>query len=763
MEGYNAVRCDSSTRHTGGVIIYVRSGLNFFISKTFVCDVYGISQAITKPTRITPDSQSLIDYVLVNKNNVIANVHDSPKVTDHAVISVNFTNEFKSDCNSVKKYRNESGTNRSKEDIFFGTDENASKVLFVGSVSGSGLDINQMKCDRYLKGDTCGRVCCLTNRDILKSSEYNRQFQKQNRFQEMIDTTEVDHRGIVARISIPEDFADKSDTMIRIITKHGVDNLVNYFSKINWADHNLNNLSSDNIAALMLEMYQQAIEESFPLRTVQNENQSIRWFNKELRSLRQQLRKHRKRFNATKATADWLVYNNTKKQYRKTIKVTKRNFYTNSILSSKNICKASWKVINTERKTTSKTAGALSITPEILNNYFATIADSIINTLPIISVDSSHFLNKLPKPCFSFFMPPFTESDVRQALLQLSNSATLDYYGMNSKMLKACIAYITYPLTILYNKCLSEGHWPAAFKISKVTPLHKKGDTKCPGNYRPITIVPVLSKALEILLKGVVTDYFERKGLMTNDQYGFRKNKSTLCALLRIIDDITEGIDEEHSRLATMCDIGKAFDCVPHESLISKLEYYGFRGNELSLFISYLANRTQYVQCGNESSPLLPINHGVPQGSILGPILFIIYINDLPTAVDGTCVLFADDTTILTDNAVDDPCSSAKQWFTANGLMLNAEKTQSILFSSNKKIDKSVPVKLLGVQLDTSLTWLPHVDMLSSRISSKIFVLTVELVFTVLSFKVSILCTHPFSLSLQHNAIGKLFTRNKST
>nr|CAI5843070.1 unnamed protein product [Callosobruchus analis] len=106
MEGYNAVRCDSSTRHTGGVIIYVRSGLNFFIIKTFVCDVYGISQAITKPTRITPDSESLIDYVLVNKNNVIANVHDSPKVTDHAVISVNFTNEFKSDCNSVKKYRN---------------------------------------------------------------------------------------------------------------------------------------------------------------------------------------------------------------------------------------------------------------------------------------------------------------------------------------------------------------------------------------------------------------------------------------------------------------------------------------------------------------------------------------------------------------------------------------------------------------------------------------------------------------------------------
>nr|CAI5819056.1 unnamed protein product [Callosobruchus analis] len=172
-----------------------------------------------------------------------------------------------------------------------------------------------------------------------------------------------------------------------------------------------------------------------------------------------------------------------------------------------------------------------------------------------------------------------------------------------------------------------------------------------------------------------------------------------------------------------MCDIGKAFDCVSHESLISKLEYYGFRGNELSLFISYLANRTQYVQCGNESSPLLPINHGVPQGSILGPILLIIYINDLPTAVDGTCVLFADDTTILTDNAVDDPCSSAKQWFTANGLMLNAEKTQSILFSSNKKIDKSVPVKLLGVQLDTSLTWLPHIDMLSSRISSQIFVL----------------------------------------
>nr|CAH7764471.1 unnamed protein product [Callosobruchus chinensis] len=227
------------------------------------------------------------------------------------------------------------------------------------------------------------------------------------------------------------------------------------------------------------------------------------------------------------------------------------------------------------------------------------------------------------------------------------------------------------------------------------------------------------------MLNDRLTNYFERTSLLSTSQFGFRKIKNTISALTALIDDVVGSLDDGSDVTAYACDLTKAFDCVDIGILIAKLEFYGIRGTQLKLLQSYLTDRKQYVCCQNKDSILLPLTSGVPQGSVLGPLLFLVYVNDLPSSIPDKCFLFADDTTILSraNSGGVDSLAQAKKWFNANHLKLNEGKTQKIKFSSNKRADKCDPVKLLGIVLDSSLTWASHVDYLCAKLSSQIFAL----------------------------------------
>ncbi|XP_054283144.1 uncharacterized protein LOC129000214 [Macrosteles quadrilineatus] len=264
-----------------------------------------------------------------------------------------------------------------------------------------------------------------------------------------------------------------------------------------------------------------------------------------------------------------------------------------------------------------------------------------------------------------------------------------------------------------------EGHFPEFLKLSKICPIFKKGDKASPQSYRPISLVPTLAKVVEHVIYNQVRNFFEYHALFNEQQFGFRAGRSTTGAIDAMVRTVFNCFESREAAWATFIDLSKAFDCVDHGILLQKLEYYGIRGASLSLFRTYLADRRQAVCIGNTWSSVLSTNCGVPQGSVLGPLLFLIAINDLPFSLNCEAYLYADDTTILSKGAdvtqlvaaVESSLSLTSEWFAANKFLVNEDKTQSMLFSlrpipqMEETIKNNSNVKILGVIVDPQLTW----------------------------------------------------------
>jgi len=278
-------------------------------------------------------------------------------------------------------------------------------------------------------------------------------------------------------------------------------------------------------------------------------------------------------------------------------------------------------------------------------------------------------------------------------------------------------------------------------KLSRVIPLFKSGSTSDLGNFRPVAILPTLSKIFERLMLKQMLIHFEKNKIFHEKQFGFTRNRCTTDAGIELLKAIFAAWEVSHDALGVFCDLSKAFDCVHHETLIRKLHHYGIRNKALELLTSYLCNRIQKVDINGLQSSGARVSMGVPQGSILGPFLFLVYINDLPYYVGDNqdIVLFADDTSLLFKikrqllnyDEVNNALSKVVHWFNINNLVLNEKKTKCIKFTTPnvKQVETNVQIGgveldlvkstvFLGITIDDKLQWGPHIEKLSGRLSS---------------------------------------------
>ena len=540
------------------------------------------------------------------------------------------------------------------------------------------------------------------------------------------------------------------------------ENLCHFQSLLDNSDYSqVLNCNCPNLAYdLFMDIFKKAMDTACPLKRIKINKKHMKrepWFTQGLLISYRRKEKllHTKLRKPTEDNVN--IYKNYCRLYTKVVRTAKRLFYGEKFMEIKNDTKQTWNLIQKivkKKGNATKSSDSFVVDQEEIsdpkqiaeafNGFFSKIGLNISNNVPNSNKHYSHFLPKLNCDK-TIFLDPISPDEVIKACSQLKPKSSSGCDDISSKILKQTIENIVIPLTYIFNLSLENGIVPNKMKISKVIPLFKSGDRKLLNNYRPISLLPAISKLLEKLMYKKIISFFNANNLLYKHQYGFRAKHSTIHPILHLLQSIAVNNDKatKDLTLAVFLDLSKAFDCISHEILLDKLYLYGIRGVALDWLKSYLTGRNQFVSFNGQNSTLLPLLCGVPQGSILGPLLFLIYINDICHATNLNLLSFADDTTIYASGPNVDQLSAnvshelAKlyEWFNANKLLLNAKKSNCTLFKPkhNKSNLKECPLilnddiicedtaKFLGIYLDESLSWDKHISVIRAKISGAIF------------------------------------------
>ena len=456
--------------------------------------------------------------------------------------------------------------------------------------------------------------------------------------------------------------------------------------------------------------------------------------------------------NSEERTAGYKAYRN---RLHHLLRTAERQYYQDLIMQHKDNIKKSWQVIksiinkrkycpvNLKFKYNGDVISDGKTVANKFNKFFVNVGESLANEIPSIDRCPSEYIKVEISENFS--VSAVTEDEIDKIICNFKDSAAGwdDLRPRIMKLIKSCKKR---PLAHICNRSFVTGIFPSELKIANVVPIFKSGDDMVFSNYRPVSVLPVLSKILERLMYNQLILYLNRHDLLYEYQFGFQKGKSTHMALITLIDKISEALDQGELVIGILLDFSKAFDTVDHGILLKKLELYGVKDTALKWFDSYLTNRLQYVTYNNIKSDKEKVKCGVPQGSILGPLPFLLYINDLTTvSTTSLSVLFADDTNIFMSGknlpsmamALNEQLTAIYEWLCCNKLLLNVLKTHYMIFTQrNKKvndislyinnvsIERVYVTKFLGVQIDSQLNWKNHIEYTCKKLCKCIGILS---------------------------------------
>lgn len=447
-------------------------------------------------------------------------------------------------------------------------------------------------------------------------------------------------------------------------------------------------------------------------------------------------------------------YKRYRNNLKKVIDYTKNLYYKTKIDENKNNLKKIYEILS-EYNNQYKKQNKIPITIPMENNnncnlkekanfcndYFSKIGLDMYNQIPNLSN-----IFQMKNACNSMFLRPVDHNTLIKHINSLKNNSAPGHDGISAELIKKLHIYLIEPLKYIINLIFKTGIIPKSFKSSIITPVFKSGDKSLINNYRPISTISNFAKLFEKCLKERLAGFLDKNGLLSENQFGFSPGLSTADAMHKLIEHVRSKLDSGKRCLAVFLDLAKAFDTVPHRQLLDVLEKNGVRGPVLQVFTNYLVERQQYVKIDDTLSDPCTVKIGIPQGTVLGPLLFILYINSLTTLnINGIIISYADDTVIAFDGdtweevkkCAQNGIMLVKKWLDIYKLTLNVQKTNYIAFSKTKtnrpffthldiqnlpdKIHEASNVKYLGIFIDSNLKWDLHTAHLTKKLNFLIY------------------------------------------
>lgn len=490
--------------------------------------------------------------------------------------------------------------------------------------------------------------------------------------------------------------------------------------KVNWGS--LYSCKNVELAAtIFTTTLKNIFDKHAPYKTKVIKEKPAPWLKADLRKLMDKRDKALRKARKTKLLVHFEIFKKLRNKCNGKLKEAKRKYHRNLINDNKGNPRKFWKAVKTvfpSKPNKKNFSNQLSKSENEKNvntfsHYFGNVVKQLKSNASLIT---DYVWRKMPifKRTnqifrFSYVSKVFVEKQLKT--LHRHKSTGLD--ELPPGIIKDCAAEISKPLTFIINLSIISGKVPSLWKEAKIVPIHKGGDKK-PENYRPISILPIFSKILERAVKNQLSDFLEKNKLLTNSQFGYRQERSTKLASTFVFDDIRKHIDNGQMVGAVYIDLTKAFDTVGHGILLNKLQEYGVGGRELEWFTNYLFNRNQVVCIDNTTSTKQQCTSGVPQGSIIGPLLFILFFNDFPECLKHSNVtMYADDTVVYVngkekteiDKLLNEELERIARYFDDNELFINLKKgkTEAMLFGTAKRLqttNKELEISFKGQRIN---------------------------------------------------------------
>ena len=719
ITGYTPVHCNRESQNSGGISIYIKNEIDFkqlphltYSNQTI--ESLAIEVSIDKKTIIIVGIYRPHSDTIFNFQNALNNIiHDNSLINKSVCITGDFNiNLLNTDNNNVNN--------------------------FINNMHSSHFITNITKPTRF-PPNTNDRPSLIDHVWVNCLNKYT---------SGIIQADITDHCPVFNIFDLNKENNPPVNKVFRPFSINNFDLFSRKLCTNEWQFYNKIDIN-DKFSSFISEL-NKIYTSCFPLKTKQLPQRKTQkpWMTAGLINSVKIKDKNFRKFRAGLISAE------TKNRYKNLltllIRKSKNDYYANLFTNNRTNLKRTWNIIKslTNNNNTKKRIKEIVVDNKIynssidiannLNNFFATIAEDLDKKLPP-PIENIQLPNLSPQ--HSFYLRPISNDDCIDIIAKLKNKNN-GINNITTSLIKRTKHLLAPHITFLVNESFKTGVFPAICKEAIITPIFKDGDKTNMSNYRPISVLPFMSKILERAMSLRILHYLDTFKFISKNQYGFQRKISTSDAITDLTEQIYKNLDDKEHTIAIFLDLKKAFDTVNHDILIRKLQNYGCRGIPLNWFHSFLRDRKQCVKIGDAISEMKTVNIGVAQGSILGPLLFLLYINDFPVDNNYKIVLYADDTTLIFKHknlnelirTINISMKRIYSWLVTNRLSLNYDKTYPMLFSNRIPNNYKVPkimlnrkhlklvdtVKYLGVVFDNKLSFKDHITHITNKISKTI-------------------------------------------